>query len=104
MAQTFSVTVLAYEDGTLAVTDSEITGLIIEVGTFDKLLVELPRVASDLLRLNHGLADEQIANATLHVEFKRTTDAVLQQKSSSSNSLPRMSWSSNERSHPVQYA
>lgn len=104
MAQTFSVTVLAYEDGTLAVTDSDITGLIIEVGTFDKLLVELPRVASDLLQLNHGLADEQIANATLHVEFKRTTDAALQQKSSSSTSLPRMFWSSNEPSHPVQYA
>lgn len=104
MAQTFSVTVLAYEDGTLAVTDSDITGLIIEVGTFDKLLVELPRVASDLLQLNHGLADEQIANATLRVEFKRTTDAVLQQKSRSSTSLPRMFWSSDERSHPVQYA
>ncbi len=77
MAQTFSVTVLVYEDGTLAVTDSDITGLITEVRTFDKLLVELPRVASDLLRLNHGLADEQIAIATLRLEFKRTTDTIL---------------------------
>ncbi len=58
MAQTFSVTVLVYEDGTLAVTGSDITGLIIEVRTCDELLVELPRVASDLLRLNHGLTDE----------------------------------------------
>ncbi len=39
MAQTFSVTVLVYEDGTLAVTDSDITGLIIKVRTCDELLL-----------------------------------------------------------------
>ena len=104
MAQTYSIAVLVYEDGTLAVTDSDITGLITEVRTFDKLLVELPRVASDLLRLNHGLADEQIAKATLRLEFKRTTRTILQQESDSSISLPRMFWDSNEHSHSLKYA
>lgn len=95
---------MVYEDGTLAVTDSDITGLIIEVCTHDELLVELPRVASDLLRLNHGLTDEQIAKAMLRIEFKLVTDAVPQQKLSSLTSLPGVFWGSNERSHSLQYA
>ncbi len=104
MAQTFSVTVFVCEDGTLAVTDSDIIGLIIEVSTYDELLVELPRVASDLLQLNHGLTDEQIAKAMLRIEFELVTDSVPQQKPSSLTSLPGVFWGSNERSRSLQYA
>ncbi len=42
MAHTFSIPVLAHPDGMLAVVDSDIAGLIIEVNSFDKLFVELP--------------------------------------------------------------
>ncbi len=62
------------------------------------------RVTSDLLRLKHGLTDEQIAKAVLCIEFELVTDTVSQQKPSSLTSLPGVFWSSDGRSHSLQYA
>ncbi len=105
MSQTFSVTVLVYEDGTMAVTDSDITGLIIEVCTFNELLTELPQVASDLLQLNHSLTAEQIEEIVLRIKFEFNKNTVRQQKPRPSAPLPEMFWSSNEFSHSLrQYA
>ena len=104
MAHTFSVTVLVYEDGTLALTDSDIKGLFIEVDTFHELFVELLWVASDLLELNHGLSAEQIAESALRLEFKFVTDTVHQQKTSPLTSFPGVLWGNNELTHPLQIA
>lgn len=100
----FSATVLVYEDGTLAITDSDIKGLIIEVETFHELIVELRLVASDLLALNHGLTDEQIAESELRIEFKFTTDADDQKRGLPRASLPKVSWVNKKLSHSPQYA
>ena len=104
MAQTFFIPVLSYEDGTLAVVDSDIKGLIIEVSSFDELLIELPRVAYRLLRSNHQLTDEEIAQATLSLEVLPFADTVHQEKTSSLPSLPRVLWGDRERSHSLEYA
>jgi len=61
----FHAKVFVYEDGTLSITDSDIRGLIIEVGSFHDLFTELRYVASDLLELNHGLSDQQIGESRL---------------------------------------
>ena len=74
ISQTFSATVLVHENGTLAITDSDIKGLIIEVDTFHDLFVELRQVASDLLDLNHGLTDEQATENLLSLKFKFVAD------------------------------
>ena len=104
MAQTFSVIVLVYEDGTLAITESDIEGLFIEVDTFHELFVELLWIASDLLELNHGLYAEQIAESTLRLEFKFVTDTVRKRKTSPLTSFPGVLWGNNELTHPLQLA
>ena len=70
----FSATVLVYENGTLAITDSDTKGLTIEVDTFHDLFVELRQVTSDLLELNHGLTHEQITESLLSLRFKFFAD------------------------------
>ncbi len=100
----FSVTVVVYEDGPLAITDSDIRGLIVEVGTFYELFVELRQVASDLMELNHGLTDEQIAESVLHLEFKFVTNTACQRTNSPPTSLPAVLLSHYEFIHPLQYA
>ena len=78
----------------MSITESDIKGLIIEVRTFAELTTELPRVASDLLELNHGLTDEEIDKARLHIMFKFEKDAPPQ--SNSELSVPEMTWNSKE--------
>ncbi|MCY4673749.1 MAG: hypothetical protein OXD43_08325 [Bacteroidetes bacterium] len=104
MAHTFSVTVFVHRDGTLSITDSDITGLFIEVSTFHELLTELRRVASRLLKSNHGLTDEQIAKTELLLDVKLFEYPVHQQKTSSLPSLPGVSWGDNKHAHSLQYA
>ena len=104
MAQTYSVTISVYEDGTLAITDSDITGLIIEVGSTEELLAELPRVASELLRLNHGLTDKEIAEAILIPKIKPVDDSVHQQQTRALPSLPGLLGAGFDHTHSLQYA
>ncbi|MXW83349.1 MAG: hypothetical protein F4246_03740 [Rhodothermaceae bacterium] len=104
MARTYSVTISVYEDGTLAITDSDITGLIIEVSSTEELLAELPRVASELLRLNHGLTDKEIAEAALIPQIIPVDDSVHQQITTALLSLPRQLGACVDHSHSPQYA
>lgn len=103
MAQIFSVTVLVYEDGTLAITDSDIKGLFIEVDKFHELFVEILRVASHLLELNHGLSTEQIAESALRLQFEFVADTGRQQKGGPLTSFPGVLWGNNELTHPLQF-
>ena len=103
MGRTYSVTISVYEDGTLAITDSDITGLIIEVSSTEELLAELPRVASELLRLNHGLTDKEIAEAILIPNIKPVDDSDHQQKTRALPSLPGLLRACVDHSHALQY-
>lgn len=103
MARSYSVTISAYEDGTLAITDSDITGLIIEVSSTEELLAELPRVASELLRLNHGLTDNEIAEAILIPQIKPADDSGHQHKTRAIPSLPGILGACVDHSHSLQH-
>ena len=102
MARTYSVTISVYEDGTLTITDSDITGLIIEVNSTEELFAELPRVASELLRLNHGLTDKEIAEAILIPLVEPVDDSVRQQKIRVIPSLPGPLGVCVDHSHSLQ--
>lgn len=104
MAHTFSIPVLAYPDGTLAVVDSDIAGLVIEVNSFDELLIELPRVADRLLRSNHKLTDEEIAECELRFSLVPFAEPVDKTEIASRPSLPRISWLPTVPSRPLEYA
>ncbi|MDE2769826.1 MAG: hypothetical protein OXI44_01400 [Bacteroidota bacterium] len=104
--QIFFIPVLSYEDGTLAVVDSDIKGLIIEVSSYDELIIELPRVAYRLLKSNHQLTDEQMAQAILVSEISpfQVQDTVHNKETSSLPSLPRMLWGDKKHSQYLEYA
>ena len=64
-----AVDIYCYRDGTMAATSKDITGLVLEASSFRELRAELIRVARRLLRSNHGLAGEELANAELHARL-----------------------------------
>ncbi len=103
-ANTFSIPVLAYQDGTLAVVDSDITGLVIEINSFDKLLIELPRVADRLLRSNHKLTDEEMAECELQFSLVPLAKPVDETEFAPCPSLPKMSWLTTQSFRPLGYA
>ena len=63
----YEATLRIYPDGACVVTGDSIRGLVVEASRFDKLRSELIHVAPRLLRLNHGLTDEEITRVVLHV-------------------------------------
>ena len=92
MDRQFAVTVSVYDDGTLSVVNSDIKGLIIEVSSIDELLVELPRIASRMLMFNHGLASEEIAQATLRLSVESAENVALQWTPEPLPPLPGVLW------------
>ena len=65
----YAVDIYCYQDGTLAVTSADITGLVLEADSFRELYPELLRVAQRLLQSNHGLTEIQAAEAELHASL-----------------------------------
>ena len=63
----FEATLRIYRDGACVVTGDSIRGLVVEASRFDTMRTELIRVTPHLLRLNHGLTDEEISRVVLHV-------------------------------------
>ena len=55
-------------------TSPDIRGLVLEVKSVDELHTELLRVTERLLKTNHGLTDEQIANVQLNVTVLGSKD------------------------------
>ena len=102
MTNTFFVVVFVYKDGIMSITESDIKGLIIEVRTLAELMIELPRVASDLLELNHGLTGKEIDKARLNIIFKFEKDILPQ--SNTEHSVPEMTWNSKEQVTSPIYA
>lgn len=64
----FEATLLVYNDGTHAVCESDIKGLVLETDSWEEMRSELLWVSARLLRKNHGLDDEEIANATIRIK------------------------------------
>ena len=70
MQQTFAVDIYCYSDGTLAATSDDLRGLVLETDNYPDMRDELVRVAVELLKANHGLTDEQIADTTLSLVLR----------------------------------
>lgn len=65
MQQTFAVNIWCYSDGTLVAQSDDLRGLVLETDNYPEMRDDLVRVAAEPLQANHGLTDDQIANATL---------------------------------------
>ena len=70
----FEATLRIYPDGTCIVIGDSIRGLVVEASKFDRMRSELFRVAPHLLRLNHGLTNEEISRVILHVMAHNEVD------------------------------
>lgn len=62
--------IYCYSDSTLVAQSDDIRGLVLETDNYPEMRDELIRVAAELLATNHGLSDDQIADATLSVVLR----------------------------------
>lgn len=97
----YTTPLFIHEDGTLAVHGGDIRGLVIEADTLDELRSELRRVAPRLLRSNHGLTDDEIAQASLRLVLRGAEDAegmvATVDPESIASQPPRLFWEDNPR-------
>lgn len=70
----FKATLLVYDDGTLALTESTLVGLVLETTSFAKMKAELNRIVPRLLVSNHGFEPGDAAELTIRVEHGRDED------------------------------
>ena len=94
----YTASLFVHEDGTLAVHGGDIRGLVIEVDNVAELREELLRVAPELLRSNHGLSDEEIAQASIRLVFHDTEAHVASPDSKPHTAVrPRLLWEDDPR-------
>ena len=93
----YTLPLFVHDDGTLAVHGGDIQGLVIEADRFEELRAELIRLAPLLLRLNHGLTDEEIEHATLHVVFRDVEDAARPALEARTTQTPKLLWEDSPR-------
>lgn len=67
----FTVDVLLFEDGTLVATSKDISGLVLEVRSFDELREELLKICPILLIENHGIRNSEIQNVLIKADVRR---------------------------------
>ena len=70
MQRTFAVDIYCYDDGKLVARSDDIRELVLETDNYPDMRDELVRVATQLLKANLGLTDDQIADTTLSVAFR----------------------------------
>ena len=98
----FTATLYTFEDGTLALLNSDITGLVLETSSFKEMQSELYRLAPRLLRSNHGLVEDEIAQAYLRIEVRPATE--LEGSARSPAQAPMIWWKDTENIRDLMYA
>ena len=93
----YTTPLFVHEDGTLAVHGGDIRGLVIEVDTLDEMRAELLRIAPQLLRNNHGLNDEEIAQASLRLVPQTVEDTAQPASKARRTQSPTLLWEDNPR-------
>ena len=94
----YIIPLFIYDDGRFAVHGSDIRGLVLEVDTLDEIRVELQHLAPQLLRSNHGLTDEEIAQVSLCVVLRdEGEDAAKPASKSCAPQSPKLFWEDNPR-------
>ena len=88
----YTMPLFVHDDGTLAVHGGDIRGLVIEADTFEELRAELIRLAPRLLRSNHGLTNEEIGHASLHMVFRDVEDAAQPALEARTPHTPKLLW------------
>lgn len=73
MSFEYAVDVRVGSDGVMTATSDDIRGLVLETTDLREMCSELLLVSERLLRSNHGLTDQQVADAELHVNFKKAS-------------------------------
>jgi hypothetical protein len=99
----YTTPLFIHEDGTLAGHGGDIRGLVIEAATLEEMRAELHRLAPRLLRSNHGLTDEEIADASLCVVLRSVEDGA-QPDSTRTPPSPKLLWEDNPRIMPMACA
>ena len=97
---TFTASVFVYEDGTLAVLGDTLRGLAIETDNLLHMRDELLRITPILLRSNHGLTDDDIKRASLHLTFHKAPD----DEPSMDQRPPKPFWEGSPPVLPMMYA
>ncbi len=102
----YTATVYTYPNGRMAVHGNNIRGLILEVDSIDEMRSELLRLVPILLRDNHGLNDEETANAILVLSLQdapaEDTDRV--SRPACSDQTPALCWEDSPRLSLLVYA
>ncbi|MCY3983405.1 MAG: DUF1902 domain-containing protein [Roseovarius sp.] len=84
MQHEFTVKLIVDEDGIIMAQGEDIQGLVLETKSMEEMSKELVRLIPRLLRSNHNLSDDEIANALIHI-----VDGRQEQRPSRS---PRLMW------------
>ena len=63
MQHEFTVKLIVDEDGIIMAQGEDIQGLVLETKSMEEMSKELVRLIPRLLRSNHNLSDDEIANA-----------------------------------------
>ena len=82
MANQFDIEVVHYaDDGVWVATSEDISGLTVEADTFSSFVEELIDVSTELLAHNHGLTEDEIGAAIIHVKELRHVSNSTQRQS-----------------------
>ena len=102
----YTATVYIYPNGRMGVHGNNLRGLVLEVDSIDEMRSELPRLVPILLRDNHELNDEEIANATLVLSLQDAPaeDTDLVSRPARSDQTPTLCWEDSPRLSPLVYA
>lgn len=102
----YTATVYTYPNGRMAVHGDNVRGLVLEVDSIDEMRSELLRLVPILLRDNHELNDEEIANATLVLSLQDAPaeDTDLVSRSARSDQTPALCWEDSPRISLLVYA
>ena len=93
----YTVPLVLHEDGTLAIHDGDIRGLVIEAATFDEMREELLRLAPRLLRSNHGLTDEEVGQTSLRMVISGAGKEFQPVANPRAHCVPKLLWEDDPR-------
>ncbi len=102
----YTATVYIYPNGRMGVHGNNLRGLVLEVDSIDEMRSELLHFVPILLRDNHKLSEEEIANAILLLSLQdapaKDTDLVI--RSARSDQTPALCWEDSPRISLLVYA
>ncbi len=102
----YTATVYTYPNGRMGVHGNNLRGLVLEVDSVDEMRSELLHLVPILLRDNHKLSEEEIANAILLLSLQDASseDADLVSHPACSDQTLALCWEDSPRLSLLVYA